>query len=492
MHILKLSVLATIGLLAHVGTADASYTYNTQADKTAGRDHICVINGPDNSTSTDTRPMGQQGLTGKVGNLVCQGANTFGQLGQGNVDTGPHATAVTPIGMGSGVTAVAASGSGTCAIKGGQVYCWGANTLGQVGTSTFTATVSTPTLVANTSTFTNANIAQLAAGGDHYCVIKDHATTVTKLGNLYCWGNNSNGQLGDNTVVNKASPVYVVGGMSTPTTPLWVGPVGLGLNSTCAQVSLFFNNTSQPLTCWGAGATAGDNTFTDKHLPTGVVAASDGTTMGGIPTTGQTQGLIVDIVQTASAACAYMTRAGDAEGNHRLYCWGIDGHGEATPFNNGFSGTASSHPVAKFIGVMDQVGAGATAQHMCAQYLPSGGSFAILACWGSAIRGQTGQGNFGTPGGSGGISSISSGEIQDFTNCHGIGCLPRQAIDANLTTIAAGQHMTIYDWTHPTLGHVVEGVGANCHGELGSTYYSGTTACTSSDWDPWFHQAYFY
>jgi alpha-tubulin suppressor-like RCC1 family protein len=45
--------------------------------------------------------------------------------------------------------------------------------------------------------------AKVAAGGSHTCAIKTN-------GSLWCWGNNTSGQLGDGTNINKNKPVYIM------------------------------------------------------------------------------------------------------------------------------------------------------------------------------------------------------------------------------------------------------------------------------------------
>jgi alpha-tubulin suppressor-like RCC1 family protein len=83
--------------------------------------------------------------------------------------------------------AVAAGVWHTCALKGGQVYCWGRNNYGQLGDGTTTQRT-TPTLVAN-GAMGNSGVTAVAAGFYHTCAIKSGA--------LYCWGRNAEGQLGN-------------------------------------------------------------------------------------------------------------------------------------------------------------------------------------------------------------------------------------------------------------------------------------------------------
>ena len=79
----------------------------------------------------------------------------------------------------------------TCAVTGdGEVYCWGWNADGQVGDDT-TTQVNSPALV-----FSGAN--NIFGGGARYgsfCATKTDGTT-------WCWGRNSTGQLGDGTTID--------------------------------------------------------------------------------------------------------------------------------------------------------------------------------------------------------------------------------------------------------------------------------------------------
>jgi alpha-tubulin suppressor-like RCC1 family protein len=73
----------------------------------------------------------------------------------------------------------------TCGIvANGDAYCWGANGLGQVGIGTMSNAVADPSKVVGVSSFTTIN-----PGGAHTC-------GTTASGATYCWGCNSEGELG--------------------------------------------------------------------------------------------------------------------------------------------------------------------------------------------------------------------------------------------------------------------------------------------------------
>ncbi|MEK7568831.1 MAG: Ig-like domain-containing protein, partial [Patescibacteria group bacterium] len=92
-----------------------------------------------------------------------------------------------------------------CAVSSsGSAYCWGANGSGQLGDNT-TVDKSVPVQVKGVGgTGTLANIVSIGTGYYHTCA-------VSSSGSAYCWGNNTNGRLGDNTTVAKSVPVQVLG-----------------------------------------------------------------------------------------------------------------------------------------------------------------------------------------------------------------------------------------------------------------------------------------
>lgn len=133
------------------------------------------------------------------GTVWTWGWNYYGQLGNGEagIDGIPNqggdiwiAQQVT-----TGAEAIAAGASFTLAIKSGAVYAWGQNSKGQLGIGT-TNLARTPVA---TSILT-ADVIAIAAGGEHSLALKTDGT-------VWAWGYNNRGQLGDDSITQRNSPV---------------------------------------------------------------------------------------------------------------------------------------------------------------------------------------------------------------------------------------------------------------------------------------------
>ena len=162
--------------------------------------------------------------------VKCWGRNDSGQIGNGGQST--YVTTPTAVsGLSSGVTSVAAGPMLSCAVKSSTVYCWGDNSLGELGTSTGGAGYSstpvvpvttdvTPSMSASSivsvaingyttgtaylgtlSAVTDPNNIALAAGSSLY----NGATTcaIDTSGALWCWGHNQFGQVGINDTAHR-------------------------------------------------------------------------------------------------------------------------------------------------------------------------------------------------------------------------------------------------------------------------------------------------
>ena len=156
-----------------------SITGSTWVDIASGRYHTIAI-------KTD-------------GTLWTWGYNFSGQLGLN--DTTSRSTPVQEVTGGTNWKQVSSGVFYTAAIKkDGTLWSWGNNGNGQLGINS-TANTSTPVQTVAGGT----NWKQLSCGGFYTAAIKTDGT-------LWLWGNNGNGQLGDNTIVTRSTPVQVTGG----------------------------------------------------------------------------------------------------------------------------------------------------------------------------------------------------------------------------------------------------------------------------------------
>ena len=135
------------------------------------------------------------------GAVFCWGANTNGQLGNGNTTTSTSPQAVSGFGAGSGVVQITAGSNSSCATKGdGSTWCWGSGSLGQLGNNS-TSDSSVPVAVTN-----------LGAGSGTTAVSVDFANSCVLVnGHAYCWGTNYYGNLGIGATPYSYVPAAVSG-----------------------------------------------------------------------------------------------------------------------------------------------------------------------------------------------------------------------------------------------------------------------------------------
>jgi alpha-tubulin suppressor-like RCC1 family protein len=275
------------------------------------------------------------------GGVKCWGWNDSGQLGDGT--TNERHAPVDVSGLTSGVTAIAAGASHTCALtSGGGVKCWGANGSGQLGdgTSSDETGRSTPVDVSGLA----SGVQAIAAGGAHTCAL-------TSGGGVKCWGRNEFGQLGDGTRTERHKPVGVSG------LAKGVKAVAAGGAHTCALTS------AGGVKCWGTNGSGqlGDGTTTDHPTPVAVSRLTKG---------------VKAVAAGARHTCA-LTSAGGVK------CWGwngVGGLGDGTTRDR-------STPVAVSRLTKGVKAIAAGEEHTCA--LTSGGG---VKCWGWNAAGQLGDG----------------------------------------------------------------------------------------------------
>ena len=182
--------------------------------------------------------------------VVCWGSGYYGQLGNGELYTSSPTGSAVPVPVegtgGAGnltdVASVTSGPGGYCALlTSGQVVCWGAGTYGDLGDGTDETSAVPVTVEGVGGAGTLSNVASVyAGGGAGYCAL------LLISGGLDCWGYNQRGTLGNGQYANSAFPVSVdgVGGTGTLS-----GVVGItdDVVGYCALIA------SGKMDCWGTG-----------------------------------------------------------------------------------------------------------------------------------------------------------------------------------------------------------------------------------------------
>lgn len=274
----------------------------------------------------------------------CWGQNTNGQLGIGTAHNLGTLVGTPRAVQGSyAFEAIGVGNRHTCGLSSvGKAHCWGLNNNGQLGTGTVVDHLS-PVAVSG-----NLNFSALTSGG-----ASSHTCALTSSGTAYCWGWNSQGQLGDGTQVSRSVPVVVQGG-------LVFASISAGGSHTCGIT------TSGNAYCWGDNSYGGlgDGTTTRRLTPTQI--------QGGLVFAGLTAG--------SSFTCG-RTSAGSA------YCWGYNGESSGLRGRLG-DGTTVTHRTlpTPVVGGHAFVALTAGGSHACG-LKASGAAY----CWGGNAAGAIGN-----------------------------------------------------------------------------------------------------
>jgi len=153
---------------------------------------------------------------------------------------------------------VSAGGAHTCTIAGdGTAWCWGGNSQGQLGNGD-NQDVYKPTII-KLSDGSDNNWKFVSSGGQHVCGIKTD-------GKLYCWGRNLEGQLGLSATIDRKNTPTIVNAAGVENKWKYVSAGGL---HTCAI------NSNGTLWCWGLNnggevgnglSGPGNNVFEPKRI----------------------------------------------------------------------------------------------------------------------------------------------------------------------------------------------------------------------------------
>jgi len=189
------------------------------------------------------------------GHVACWGDNETGEVGDGTGGTDASAfDRLSPVPILDGIRRLTAGGTFACALaESGQVSCWGDNVFGQVGIGSHALAVPAPTPVALPADETYVDVIAAEQGG--------HACALAASGHVYCWGSNGFGQLGGGSSGGQANEPVSVAVIDDATA------LALGDSFTCAV------RRSGELWCWGLNDAGqlGDGTRTNRAVPVRVV-----------------------------------------------------------------------------------------------------------------------------------------------------------------------------------------------------------------------------
>jgi alpha-tubulin suppressor-like RCC1 family protein len=337
----------------------------TQAS--GGDDHSCGIRG---------------------GAMYCWGGNASGQLGNDNLGT----SSAVPVRVGTNATstlfsdwvAVSASNDFTCGIrKGGTMWCWGLATNGKLGNNVTSGTYAYPQQVgtAGTSTIFSDWI-EVATSTFTGCGIRSN-------GQAWCWGQGSNGRIGNNVTTVQPYPVQVGTSGSSTLFSDW-------LHISHRDQSGCGTRTNGTAWCWGTG--------TSGQLGNGASSTSN------VPVQVGTVGTSTDFTDWVMTSTGLNFSCG-VRANGTAWCWGTATNGE---LGNGSASSSSNVPV--------QVGTGGTSTIFTDWLtISSGSSFTCGTrsngetwCWGLGSNGRLG--NAGTSASSVPVKVGTAGTSTAFTD----------------------------------------------------------------------------
>ncbi len=222
-------------------------------------------------------------VVSSVGTMYTFGGNSFGQLGDGT--TAPYITTPTLVEITNETIIGVSAGSYHCMAIGstGNLYTWGNNEFGQIGNGLLTD-INTPTLIS----ISGETMASIEAG-------YSHSMAVTASGKLYVWGNNLYKQLGI-AGSNVITPTRVIIPNETIIT------VSGGTYHSMAVTE------SGKLYCWGYNVNSqlGDGTIVTRTTPTRIAISDE---------------IVESIVAGHSHSIAIST-------DGKIFTWGSNGYGQ--------------------------------------------------------------------------------------------------------------------------------------------------------------------
>jgi alpha-tubulin suppressor-like RCC1 family protein len=159
--------------------------------------------------------------------------------------------------IGTQMIQVFAGGFQTCIINEvGNPICWGRNTAGQLGQGSKLAIIKKPIEIPSIKFEASIKVLSLAVGDSHTCAIVSAPTYKARVA---CWGSNEHGRLGlGETTVSALQPKLVDLGLDEQGSPEEILEIAAGFEHTCALAR------SGKVKCWG-GNTSGQLGYGNKE-----------------------------------------------------------------------------------------------------------------------------------------------------------------------------------------------------------------------------------
>jgi len=359
----------------NVPTDVTGFTANTKAQGVfAGGSHTCIItsggarcfgknntyqlgNGTNTNKTSPDYVYTMSGISISAGEehscvYLNSGTYCFGNGGSGRLGYGSASNSTNPAQVllaTDGIIKGLSTGMDfSCAAFNSEARCWGNNSLGKLGVSTVLSASSTPVAVKDETTANLARVTDISSGREHTC--------AKVGGEIMCWGQGVDGQLGDNLDSASYVPKIVLRGAANLSTVGTIHKLAAGGNYSCAIIG----NTKQ-VYCWG------NNTVNIEALYAVPIAGGNNADM---------------ISVGGNHACIVV--------NEGVRCWGSDSDGQLG--NNNAVGN-STIPVIVDVDASDtaltqvvQVVSGL--RHSCALQISG-----AVKCWGNNDYGQLGTSN---------------------------------------------------------------------------------------------------
>ena len=420
------------------------YTYDLYGDRTTAEDPLGNTStyqyNADGWMTASFTPKGANGgaglgvsgggiATGNGWSLAMDGSGTpwaWGYNGDGEAGNGTTTTPVTSPGkvcaagqtapcssfFSGAVSSFAGGSHGVVAKSDGTVWAWGNNANGELGSGTTTNS----TVPVQATGLSGVTITQIAAGANN-------TEAVSSAGNVYAWGNNGDGQLGQGTTTSSSSPKEVCApGTSSPCSTYLSGITTISTHDNF-DLALKSDGT---VWAWGHNAVGelGDGTTTRRKVPVEVCAPGQ---------TSPCSSFLSGIVAISAGDSTSMALKSDGS----VYVWGANDKGQLASGST----DSSAHSIPVQISGLPTITA-----------ISAGDAFALAVAsdgtgrsWGDNDKGQLGIGSADTTGCK---CRTSVQTISTLTNAVTIAA----GFFASLATDSSGQ---VWSW------------GGNSHGELG-------------------------